>query len=77
MLVNQNSSRNWNAVSAVNVDIETKQGTPVMYMNASYNGREVTFGQNIQNMDLYQANKVTVDKDFEDFKAGVLEDIGE
>ena len=74
-LVNQNKTSNWTAASAVNVQNGT--GEAVMYMNAAYDGRICNFGQNIQNMELYQANKATVDKDFEDFKAGVLEDIGE
>lgn len=74
-LVNQNQTRNWNAISAVNV--QDDRGEVVMYMNASYNGREVNFGQNFQNMELYLANKATVDADYDTFKAGVLEDIGE
>lgn len=75
MLVNKTVTRNWNAVSAVNVDNGT--GDPVMYMNASYNGATVNFGKNIQSMELYIANKQTVDADYAQFEAEVLADIGE
>ena len=75
MLVNKQKTRNWNAVSAVNVQNET--GDPVMYMNASYNGVTVNFGKNIQNMELYTANKQTVDADYAQFEAEVLAEIGE
>ena len=75
MLVNKQKTRNWNAVSAVNVQNDT--GDPVMYMNASYNNVTVNFGKNIQNMELYIANKQTVDADYAQFEAEVLADIGE
>ena len=75
MLVNQNQSRNWSAISAVNVS--EGRGDAVMSMNASYNGGTVNFAENIQNMELYLANKATVDADYATFKENVWADIGE
>ena len=75
MLVNKTVTRNWNAVSAVNVDNGT--GDPVMYMNASYNGNGVNFGESITDMELYLQNKATVDADYAAFKESVWADIGE
>ena len=74
-LVNESKTSNWNAASAVNV--QDGAGDLVMYFNASYNGQNVNFGQSITNLELYLANKKAVDEDYETFKTGVLEDIGE
>lgn len=74
-LVNQSESRNFSAVSAVNISEGT--GTPVMFMNASYNGKDVNFSKNIQNLALYRENQETVDADYEQFQNYVLADIGE
>lgn len=75
MLVNQATARTWNAVSAINV--HDGSGTPVMYMNASYNGNGVNFGESIADAELYLANKQTVDADYAAFKESVWADIGE
>ena len=74
-LVNKQTSRNWSAVSAVNVHDNT--GDPVMYMNASSNGNGVNFGESITDMELYLQNKATVDADYAAFKESVWADIGE
>jgi len=73
MLVNKNESRNWSAVSAVNVTDNT--GDPVMYMNASYNGQDFNFSKNIQNIELYKTNKQAVDADYAQFEADVIASI--
>lgn len=73
MLVNKNESRNWSAVSAVNVS--ESSGDAVMYMNASYNGQDLNFSKNIQNMALYETNKETVDADYAQFEADVIASI--
>lgn len=73
MLVNKNESRNWSAVSAVNVS--ESSGDAVMYMNASYNGQDLNFSKNIQNMALYETNKETVDADYAQFEQDVINDI--
>lgn len=73
MLVNRNESRNWSAVSAVNVS--ESSGDAVMYMNASYNGQDLNFSKNIQNMALYETNKETVDADYAQFEADVIASI--
>ena len=73
MLVNKNESRNWSAVSAVNVS--ESSGDAVMYMNASYNGTDLNFSKNIQNMALYETNKETVDADYAQFEQDVIDDI--
>ena len=69
MLVNKNETRNWSAVSAIN--ISEGSGEPVMYMNATFNGREINFTKNIQNYDLYMANKEVVDADYAQFEKEV------
>jgi hypothetical protein len=73
MLVNKNTTQNWSAVSAINVSEGT--GEPVMYMNAVFNGREISFSKNIQNYDLYVANKEVVDADYAQFEKDVEEDL--
>lgn len=72
-LVNQTETRNWSAVSAVNV--VGNQGDVVMYMNASYNGRDLNFSKNIQNSELYKAHKKDVDKDYSDFEEMVENEV--
>lgn len=73
MLVNKSVTQNWSAVSAIN--IAEGSGDPVMYMNATYNGREISFSKNIQNYDLYVANKDAVDADYAQFEKEVEESI--
>lgn len=75
MLVNKNQTRNWSAVSAVNV-IDGK-GEPVMYMTASFNGKDLNVAKNIQNHDLYLKHRVEVDADYAAFENEVNEDIGD
>ena len=74
MLVNESSTRNWTAVSAI--DVQQGTGVPVMYMNAVHNGKDLNFSQNIQNFALYKENKEEVDLDYENFKANVIKEIG-
>lgn len=74
MLVNKNSTRNWSAVSAVNVS--EASGDPVMYMNAAFNGKDLNFSKNIQNYELYKANKDEVDADYDAFQDEVIKEIG-
>ena len=71
-LVNRSVTRNYEAVSAL---VEGNSGTPIMYMNASYNGNELNFTKNIQDIELYKDNQEMVDKDYEEFQAYVIEEI--
>lgn len=71
-LVNRNETRNFNAVSAL---VEGNSGTPIMYMNASYNGKELNFTKNIQDLELYKANQKMVDTDYANFQTDVIEEI--
>lgn len=73
-LVNRNETRNFNAVSAL---VDGNSGTPIMFMSASYNGKELNFTKNIQDLALYKENQQMVDKDYEDFQADVIEDIND
>ena len=75
MLINQNETRNWTAVSAVNISGGT--GDPVMYMNAAYNGKDLNMSKSITNQDLYRIHKQEVNKDYNDFETMVLEAIGD
>lgn len=75
MLVNQNQTRNWTAISAVNVTGGT--GDPVMYMNASYNGKDLNMSKSIQNHDLYKQYKDEVNADYNAFEQMVLDAIGD
>lgn len=74
MLVNKSSTRNWSAVSAVNV--AEGSGTPVMFMNASYNNKELNFSKSIQNYEWYKAHKDEVDADYGAFQDEVIKEIG-
>lgn len=70
MIVNENEIRNFSAVSATNV--EGGQGTPVIYMNASYditNG--LNFQKNIRNMEAYRQNRDACDSDWDTFQKRV------
>lgn len=76
MLVNQTRTQNFSGVSAVNV-VEGK-GEPVLYMNASVNANgEVSFAEQIRNVDLYKEHKKEVEKDYEQFKQEVFDSLGE
>lgn len=71
MIVNYARTQNFSAASAVNV--EGGQGDAVLFMNASINGAgEVTFSEQIRNMELYKQNTKTVNEDLAQFKADVL-----
>ena len=74
MLVNMKESRNWSAVSALNVSEGT--GDPVMYMTGAYNGKDLNFTTNIQNTELYIQNKKDVDADYEAFRNKIFSEIG-
>lgn len=74
MLVNQTRTQNFSGISAVNVKEGT--GEPVLYMNASVDqNKNVSFSEQIRNMDLYAQNRKEVDKDYEDFKKSVIESV--
>lgn len=74
-LVNQTETRNWSAISATNISGGTAE--PIMYMNAAYNGRELNFSKNIQNIELYKTNQEMVDADYDEFQNYVLTEMGE
>lgn len=69
-LVNRNETRNFSAVSAL---VDGNSGTPIMYMNASYNGKELNFSKSIHDVALYKENQKMVDKEYSDFQTEVLE----
>ncbi len=74
MLANVTKTQNFSGVSAV--DVKDGNGTPVMYMNASVDANNnVSFSEQIRNIDLYKANRKEVDSDFEAFKKQVLDDV--
>lgn len=70
MIANQNEQRNFQAVSAVDVDGKI---VAVVNLSANYNSsnRVLQYAQAIQNMDLYKANAQTVNEDIETFKGTV------
>lgn len=75
MLINKKQTTNWSAISAVNV---TKDSSDVvMYINAIYDGNDISFSKNIKNKELYNLNKQEVDSDYEDFETEVFDEIGE
>ncbi len=65
-IVNRTETRNFTAQSSIN-------SNAVMYMNSSYNSEsgQLTFGESIQNMTLYKANKAAVDADYDEWKAEI------
>lgn len=74
MIVNQNHTQNFSAVSAINVKNGT--GQAVVAMNASINQNGVvTFNQQIQNPVLYKENQQEADADFETFKEQVISSV--
>lgn len=71
MLSNFTSTQNFNAVSVV--DVKEGQGTPVMYMNGAIDATgNVSFSEQIRNIDLFKKNRAEVEKDQEEFKKRVL-----
>lgn len=68
MLKVVNESHNFSANSEI-------EGNVVLYMSASVTGSNINFSQNIQNLELYVANKETVDADYADFQSYVLNKI--
>ena len=68
MLKVVNESHNFSANSEI-------EGNVVLYMSASVTGSNINFSQNIQNLELYVANKETVDADYADFQEYVLNKI--
>lgn len=74
MLVNQKEQRQFSSVSAV--DVVDGTGTPVMYMMANYDGKQLTFSENIQDYELYKANKKEVEADQAEFKKYVMKQVG-
>jgi len=70
MIVNETETRNFSAVSAV--DIQNGQGTPVIYMNASYDVNSgLNFQKSIRDMNAYKENRDTCDSDWETFQKNV------
>lgn len=70
MIVNETESRNFSAVSAV--DVANGQGTPVIYMNASYDiNNGLNFQKNIRDMEMYKTNRKECDSDWEAFQKNV------
>ena len=70
MIVNESETRNFNAVSAV--DVQNGQGKAVVYMNASYDKNSgLNFQKSIRDMDAYKTNRDTCDSDWETFQRNV------
>lgn len=69
MIVNEIESRNFSAVSAV--DVANGQGTPVVYMNANYDNSGLNFQKSIRDMDAYKVNRDICDSDWESFQKKV------
>lgn len=75
MIVNKAETRNFSAVSAIN--ISDGQATPILYMNASVNSnKEVNFSKNIRDFDLYKSNQEEADADWNEFQTYVISEIG-
>ena len=72
-LVNKMSTKNWTAISAVN--IVGGQGDPVLYMNASYNGKDFTCSYTIQNGELYTEHMAECDADYAAFERSVKAEV--
>lgn len=72
-LVNKISTKNWSAISAVN--ISGGQGDPVMYMNASYNGKDFNCSYSIQNTELYAQHMTECDADYAEFEREVKAEV--
>lgn len=70
MLINKSESRNFTATSSVN-------DVAIMYMSANYNGGNLGFNKNIQNLEAYKENRDEVDADYDTFQNEVIEAIGE
>lgn len=74
MIVNETESRNFSAVSAI--DVANGQGTPIIYMNASYDRNNgLSFQKNIRDMTLYKENRDACDSDWETFQKNVEKSI--
>lgn len=75
MLVNQNEIRNFQGISAVELNGQT---VAVVNLGAQYEDTRgaLNYTQAIQNMNLYKANKEAVDADIETFRKSVEEAIG-
>lgn len=70
MIVNETENRNFNAVSAINV--ENGQATPIVYMAATYNqANGLSFSDSIQDVTLYKEHKAEADADREAFQTSV------
>ena len=70
-----NMTRNWSAVSGVNIHDGTAD--PVVYKKASSKGKDVNITKSIQNWDLYLENKEICDADYETFEKDVYKEIGQ
>lgn len=74
MLARETETRNFSAVSVV--DVEDNTGVPVMVMNASISADgKVSFNNTISDSTKYLENKEEVDTDWNSFQAKVIEAI--
>ena len=74
MLVNQTRTQNFSGVSAE--DVKEGTGDPVLYMNASVDmNKNISFSEQIRNIDLYAKHKKEVEADYEEFKKYVLDSV--
>jgi hypothetical protein len=73
MLVNFTQTKNFNGVSAV--DVVEGKGEPVMYMNGAIDASgNVSFSEQIRNIDLFKKHREEVEKDQAEFKKRVLDE---
>lgn len=77
MLAGQQESRNFNAISMVDM---TQDGTglPIMYMQAALSADgKLSFSNTISDTNLYLKNKEAVDRDWQEFQTNVVKKIEE
>lgn len=76
MLVRETETRNFSAVSAV--DVKDGTGMPVMAMNASISADgKINFSHTISDSANYLANQQEVDTDWESFRTKVIKAVSE
>lgn len=76
MLVRESETRNFSAVSAV--DVKDGTGIPVMAMNAGISDDgKINFSQTISDSANYLANQQEVDADWEAFRTNVIKAVSE
>ena len=75
MLAGQQETRNFNAISMVDM-AQDGTGLPIMYMQAALSADgKLSFSNTIGDTNLYLKNKEDVDKDWQEFQANVIKKI--